>query len=90
MKAFIGSSGKLLFLWQTEKLCSIAIGNILYMFDYCADPVVHLLQLKSSMAKLKRKYYFLNRNHFNATTAKTNDKSYWSDENNYIFEKLLL
>ena len=40
--------GKLLRLVRTKNVH----GNILYMFDSWADPVVHLLLLKSSMAYL--------------------------------------
>ena len=46
----IGSSGKLLFLWPTPIIMQNMLGNIPYMFDYWADPVVHLLLQKSSMS----------------------------------------
>ena len=44
---YIGPSGKLLRLCQTPKIMH---GIIPYMFDSWADPLVHLLLLKNSMA----------------------------------------
>ena len=46
-----GPSGKLLCLWNTKKLTQHTHSNIPHIFDHWADPVVHLLLLKSSMAK---------------------------------------
>ena len=46
-----GPSGKLLCLWQPQKNRA-AYGNIPYLFDFWADPFVHLLLLKSSMVKV--------------------------------------
>ena len=48
MKAFIGSNGKLFFYDKLQKIRKHMLDNIPYMFDYWADPVVHLLLLKSS------------------------------------------
>ena len=48
-EGYIGSSGKLLCLWQTQKIMEHMRGNIPYLFDFWADPFVHLLLLKSSM-----------------------------------------
>ena len=44
-----GCSGKLLYLGQHQKIMQHMHGNILYMFDCWADPVVHLILLLSSM-----------------------------------------
>ena len=51
MKAHIGPSGKLWCLWQTIKIMQHMHGNIPYMLDCWANPVVHLLQLTSSMVE---------------------------------------
>ena len=48
-EACIGPSGKLLCLWKIEKNWLRTHGIISYMLDHWADPVVHLLLLKSSM-----------------------------------------
>ena len=45
----IGPSGKLLCLSQIKKLCITRMASFHYMFDYWADPVVHLRLLKNSM-----------------------------------------
>ena len=48
----IGTSGKLLFVQQVEKNMQHLFGTILYMLEYWADPVVHLLLLKSLFPKV--------------------------------------
>ena len=45
----IGISGKLLCLCEPQKIMQPIHGIIPYMFDCWADPVFHLLLLKSSM-----------------------------------------
>ena len=51
----IGPIGKLLCLWQIQKTLQHMHGNIPFMFDYWADPTVHLLLLDtSSMAKYNK------------------------------------
>ena len=51
MKAHIGPNGKLLHLWQTPKIMQLKHSYIPDMFDYSADPVVHLPLLKSCMVQ---------------------------------------
>ena len=47
-EGFIGPSGKLLGLWQTNKIMQHMHGIIACMFVYWANPDVHILPLKSS------------------------------------------
>ena len=52
VKAASTPSGKLLCFDKPKKITQYMHGNILCMFDCWAEPVVHLLLLKSFMAKL--------------------------------------
>ena len=47
----IGPSGKLLWLCNAKNSTQHTNSYIPHIFDHWADPVVHLLLLKSSMAK---------------------------------------
>ena len=51
----IGPSRKLLCLCQTPKIVQNMHGIITYMLDCWANPVVHLILLKSSVVRLNKK-----------------------------------
>ena len=52
IKASINPSGRLLCSWQNKNIMQHIHDSITYVFDYWGDPVGHLLQPKSSRARV--------------------------------------